>query len=325
MTTVSSGPVASHSSSITFRHNVTAAVLLIAASAAQAQSDADRCVAVSGTPDLAIQHCTRAIEFGKLAGEPLARLHYKRGIEWAAKSNYDRAIDDYDAALRLNPKFTDALYNRGNAWSGKGESDRAIADYDAAIGVSPREPSAYIGRAVELSVKGDYGRAVADYDAAIALGGKAAMTLLGRGRARFYAGDFARSAADLEQALKLEPNGYTALWLYLARKRGGAIDAEQQLEIDGRSDRSTGWPGTVIVLYLGRTDTDSVLAASTNNDPRRRAAQRCEANFYLAHWYLLRGERERALPLLKEAQAGCPKEFFEYEGTVAELRRLQKP
>ena len=210
---------------ITLARGLAAALLLIAAGAAQGQADAERCAAIAGNPDLAIQHCTRAIESGKLSGEPLARLHYRRGTGWAAKGIYDRAIADYDTAIRLDPKFADAFYNRGNAWSNKGESDRAIADYNAAIGVSPRETSAYIGRAVELTVKGDYGRAIADYDAAIALDAKSAMTFLGRGRTRFYSGDFARAAADLEQALKLEPNGYTALWLYLARKRGGAADA----------------------------------------------------------------------------------------------------
>jgi lipoprotein NlpI len=129
----------------------------------------------------------------------------------------------------------------------------------------------------------------------------------------------------MEQSLKLDSNGYTALWLYLARKRGGVINAEELLDSDTRQHRGSGWPSAVIVLYLGRTDLDSVLAASADKDPRRRAELRCEANFYLAHWHLLRGERERALPLLKEAQSGCPKEFLEHEGAVAELRRLQKP
>jgi lipoprotein NlpI len=297
---------------------------MIAAGAACGQMDAERCENLKSNPDQAIQHCTRAIESGKLSGEPLARLHYHRGVEWAAKGIYDRAITDYDTALGLNPKFTDALYNRGNAWSNKGESDKAIADYDAAIRLNPKDPTSLIGRAVELTVKGEYGRAIADYDAAIVLDGKSAMSFLGRGRTRFYAGEFARSAADLEQALKLQPNGYTALWLYLARKRGGTSDAEEMLETDARQDRGTSWPGTIIVLYIGRTDADSVLAASTDKDPRKQAEKRCEANFYLAHWYLLRGDRERALPLLKEAQSGCPNEYLEHEGAVAELRRLTK-
>jgi lipoprotein NlpI len=303
---------------------LTAAMLLGAAGVhAQSTPDSERCASITGNPDLAIQHCTRAIESGKFSGEPLSQLHLNRGIEWAAKGDFDRAIADYDAAIKLHPKSADAHYNRGNAWARKGDPDRAIADYDAAIRLDPKEAAAYGGRAVEWSVKGDYARAIADYDAAIKLDPKSSSALLGRGRARFYGGDFQRAALDMEQAMKAEPSEYTALWLYLARKRAGATDAEETLDRDTRAARG-GWPSAIIVLYLGRTDASSVLAASTDPDPKRQRDQRCEANFYLAHWHLLRNERERALALLKEAQDGCPRDFLEYEGTLAELRRLQR-
>jgi lipoprotein NlpI len=303
---------------------LTAVVLLGAVADARAQSttDAERCVSVTGNPDVAIQHCTRAIESQKFSGEPLARLHFNRGVEWAAKGEFDRAIADYDAAIKLQPRSADTYFNRGNAWANKGDPDRAIADYDAAIKLDPKDAAAYGGRAVEWAVKGDYARAIADYDTAIKLDPKSSSALLGRGRARFYGGDFQRAALDIEQAMKSEPNEYTALWHYLARKRGGAADAEEVLDRDTRATRG-GWPSAVIVLYLGRTDAASVLAAATDPDPKRQRDQRCEAAFYLAHWHLLRDERERALALLKEAQDGCPKDFLEYEGTLAELRRLQ--
>ena len=303
-----------------------AAAIFLGAAVSHAQStpDSERCVSITGNPDLAIHHCTRAIESGKFSGEPLARLYFNRGVEWAAKGDFDRAIADYDAAIKLQPRSADTHFNRATAWASKGDPDRAIADYDAAIKLDPKEPAAYGGRAVEWAVKGDYARAIADYDAAIKLDPKSSSALLGRGRARLYGGDFQRAVLDLEQAMKSEPNEYTALWLYLARKRGGGADAEEALDRDTRATRS-GWPGPVIVLYLGRTDAASVLAASTDPDANRQREQRCEANFYLAHWHLLRNERERALALLKEAQDGCPKDFLEYEGTLAELRRLQKP
>ena len=267
-------------------------ILLAAATAAHAQpaNDAERCASITNNPDLAIQHCSRAIESGKFTGEPLARLHYNRGIEWAAKSNYDRAIADYDAAIQLNPRNGDAYYNRGNAWGNKGDHDRAIADYDIAVKLDP----------------------------------KSSGTLLARGRTRLYSGDFPRAVADLEQSLKLDYNEYTALWLYLARKRGGAADAEERLDNETRASRGGSWPVPIIVLYLGRTDPDSVFAASTDPDARKQREQRCEATFYVAHWHLIRNDRERALPLLKEAQGSCPREFLEHEGAVAELRRLTK-
>jgi lipoprotein NlpI len=305
-----------------------AAALLLAAGAARAQQsvdDVERCANLSSSPDLAIQHCTRAIESRRYSGEELSKLHYNRGIEWAAKGELDRAIADYDTAIRINPRNSDAFFNRGSAWGNKGDHDRAIADYDAAIRFNPKDPAPYNGRAYEHAAKGDYDRAIADYDTAIQLDPKLPVTLLARARVRYYNGDFLRAISDLEQSLKLDLNEYTALWLYLARKGAGAAEAEELLDSETRASRSSGWPGPVIVLYLGRTDVDSVFAASTDTDARRQREQRCEANFYVAHWHLLRGDSARALPLLREAQSGCPRDFLEHEGAAAELRRLQKP
>src|SRR5688572_9515160 len=110
---------------------VAGALLLAAAAAAHGQvDDAERCASITGNPDLAIQHCTRAIDSGKLSGDTLAQMHYSRAFEWANKNDHDRAIADYDAAIRINSKYTNAYYNRGIAWGAKGDPDRAIADYD---------------------------------------------------------------------------------------------------------------------------------------------------------------------------------------------------
>jgi len=67
-----------------------------------------------------------------------------------------------------------------------------------------------------------------------------------------------------------------------------------------------------------------VLAAATDPDPRMQRENRCEANFYIAQWHLLRGQQAQALPLLNNAASDCPKHIVEYEGAVAELRRLQR-
>ena len=301
------------------------AILFLGAAAtapAQTAPDAELCVNITKNPDLAIQHCTKAIDSGRYAGGQLARLHYNRGVELAAKGQYDPAIADYDTAIRLDPGFGDAYFTRGNAWAFKRDTDRAIADYDTAISLNPKDRSSLGSRAFELAVKGDYARAIADQDAVLRLDAKSAIAYHGRGRARFYSGDFERAIPDLQAAMKLEPNSYTALWLYLTRTRAG-IDGQELLEQGTADIRGGSWPWPMIVLFLGRTDVASVMAAATDRDARRQRDQRCEASFYSAHWYLQRNERERALPLLKEAQSECPRDFMEYEGAVAELRRLQ--
>ena len=55
------------------------------------------------------------------------------GSAYANKGQYDRAIADFDEAIKLDPEYALSFYNRGCAYAMKGQHDRAIADYDEAI------------------------------------------------------------------------------------------------------------------------------------------------------------------------------------------------
>jgi tetratricopeptide (TPR) repeat protein len=49
-----------------------------------------------------------------------------RGRAYADKGEPDRAIEDLDQTIRLNPNLAEAFFNRGNAYDSKGQYDRAI-------------------------------------------------------------------------------------------------------------------------------------------------------------------------------------------------------
>jgi lipoprotein NlpI len=298
--------------------------LLAGTAQAQVNVDLEQCRTITNNPDLAIKHCTRALESGKLSPQERALALVSRGVEWTNKNDYDRAIADYDAALRIDPKLADAYHNRGSAWAHKGDPDRAIADFDAALRLNPKDAGVLHSRAVELTVKGDYARALADYEAALRLDPKASDIAFSRGRTLFYSENYPHAIEEFERAHKASPTDYSAMWLYLARKRGGVAGAEDMLDEATRASQRGSWPSAIIALYLGRTDLQSVMNAATDPNAGRQRELRCEANFYLAHWHLSRNERERALALLEEAERSCPKQFLEYEGTLAELRRLRK-
>jgi tetratricopeptide (TPR) repeat protein len=56
--------------------------------------------------------------------------------------DYDRAIADYNAALKLDPKFQRAYNNRGAAWRDKGDRARALQDYAEAVRLDPSDKTA---------------------------------------------------------------------------------------------------------------------------------------------------------------------------------------
>lgn len=289
---------------------------------AQTADDGDLCRSTENNPDLAIKYCTAAIETRKATGEMLARWYVQRGAQWIAKGNYDRAIADHTAALKLDAKASNANYYRGRAYALKGDVERAIADFDVAVKLKPDDPVVFHSRGIELMVKGDYAAAIADFDKAMQLDPKSQGLHFSRGRARFYASDFARAMTDFETAFAARPNSYTALWLFLARARSGDGDAALLLERETRPLRG-GWPSPLIAFYMGRTDIESVNIETKTSDAARQREMRCEADYYLAQSHILKNERPRAQTLLQGVQRDCPKNLLEYEAAVAELRRLK--
>ena len=70
------------------------------------------------------------------------------------KGEYDKAIADYDEAIKLDPKNANAYSYRGLAWYWKSEYDKAIADYDEAIKLDPKSPRRYSNRGDAWQMKG---------------------------------------------------------------------------------------------------------------------------------------------------------------------------
>ena len=135
------------------------------------------------------------------------------------------------------------------------------------------------------------------------------------GYARFYQGDFAAAALDLQEAVD-GTDAYPILWLYLARARTGRQDAKRDLEQRAAGLKPAQWPFPVIKLFLEQGTPEAMVAAADKPE------ERCEAQFYLGQWHLLRDARANSIEALRNAVKSCPKDFIEYAGALAELKRL---
>jgi len=57
-----------------------------------------------------------------------AGAYYNRGVAYAELGEYDREIEDYNKAIKLNKEYVEAYYNRGVAYAELGEHNRARED-----------------------------------------------------------------------------------------------------------------------------------------------------------------------------------------------------
>jgi tetratricopeptide (TPR) repeat protein len=213
------------------------ATMLLAAPAAAAEGCRDQ------DSDRQIEACTKAID--TLHGKAQAEAYMFRGRAWSRKTDYDRALADYGAALRVDPtyalavngraivlyrqgKFDDAIAafndairltpkdgalhcNLGTVFRDKGALDRAIAEYTEAVRLDPRLFVCLGNRGEAWRLAGDLDHALADQDEAIRGDASLALPFVERGDTLRYRGDLQRALADYDRALRLESDYIPAL------------------------------------------------------------------------------------------------------------------
>jgi tetratricopeptide (TPR) repeat protein len=123
----------------------------------------DLCSGKDGaSADEQISGCTALIDSGRGNNHGLSQALYNRGNAYAATGNFDRAIADYDQAIRLAPTMATAFDNRGRAYFEKKQFERAIVDYDEAIRLNPNSPRALHNRCWAQVVVGRFDDALSD-------------------------------------------------------------------------------------------------------------------------------------------------------------------
>ena len=119
--------------------------VLMAASATTARADDwDDCR--TEIPDKIMAGCTAVIEQHTLKDEDLATAHRRRGVWYGRRDMLDRAMADFESAVRLAPSSADALIDRAFAHRRRGNIDQAFADNARALELDPKNANGYLQR-----------------------------------------------------------------------------------------------------------------------------------------------------------------------------------
>jgi len=167
-------------------------------------------------PRRVIQACTEALDRNVLEVPQRSFLLVGRADAYFALGYKQRALDDYDAAIKLahllpaNERFL-LFMPRADEYFALGYKRRALDDYNAAIKSAPRNAALYYNRGVVFVAQADYDAALHDFDTALELDSKFVAAL--RQRAKIYTtrGNLAGALADYSQAIRLRPKT-AALW-----------------------------------------------------------------------------------------------------------------
>jgi tetratricopeptide (TPR) repeat protein len=98
-----------------------------------------------------------------------ALLHNKAGIAFHQLQNLPLAKKEYERAVKLSPKYSEAVNNLGTIYYGQKSYRRAIRYYKRAIKLAPASASVYSNLGTAYFARKDYKDATINYQQALAL------------------------------------------------------------------------------------------------------------------------------------------------------------
>jgi tetratricopeptide (TPR) repeat protein/formylglycine-generating enzyme required for sulfatase activity len=191
-------------------------------------------------------------------------FYNNRGLSYFNKKEYDKAISDYNEAIRLQPNHAAAYNNRGNAYQAMKDYDKAISDYNEAIRLEPNYAVAYFKRGNAYEATKDYNKAISDYNEAVRLEPNHSVVYNSRGFAYYEKKDYDKAISDFNEAIRLEPNFALA---YVNRGNAYRQQGNQaQAKADFDKAKELGYTGSSASSAIGATpNLEEVIGNNLHN------------------------------------------------------------
>ncbi|GAB4351736.1 MAG: hypothetical protein Fur0042_20050 [Cyanophyceae cyanobacterium] len=132
------------------------------------------------------------------------RTYFYRGVAYYVQGDWNRALTDFNQALRRGQQGADLQFYLGSTRHRLGDRQSARSSYGAALSKNPRLATAYWGRGRLSLEEGKYAEAIADFDRAIEIQKNWAAVHRDRAQAQYALGNFDAAIADATAALTLD-------------------------------------------------------------------------------------------------------------------------
>ncbi len=137
---------------------------------------------------------------------PVPLMWVNRGYEYRQRKEYDKALSDYNNAIKTDSTYALAFHNRGALYFFTNRDSLAILDFNKALKLDPKNAETWSNRGSALARSGHYAEAIGDFNKAIQLNPNKVNSYSNRALTFEMLGKYEEAIADYYQYLKLKPN-----------------------------------------------------------------------------------------------------------------------
>lgn len=198
----------------------------------------------------------KAVNKGIQASNQATKYHF----DTLANAYFQKAISDYDVALKNNPEYYQAISNRANVYFEMRNYDKAIEDYNQSLTFDPNNLNAITNRAASYLKKGErtngaerqanLQKAIQSYDEVLQRtpGNSGANSY--KGYASFLLGNYQLAIQSFTRAIQLNPNDRQSYFF----RASAYLETgnKQQALSDAQKAGQLGWNPNAVNQLLAR-------------------------------------------------------------------------
>ncbi|MFM9264813.1 tetratricopeptide repeat protein, partial [Tychonema sp. BBK16] len=136
-----------------------------------------------------------------ISSQALARC----GESYCLMEQYEEALQNFDRAIELDPKYTWAIARRGETYLLMKRYEEALQDFDRAIELNPKNDWAIARRGETYRLMKRYEEALQDFDRAIELDPKYTWVIATRGETYLLMKRYKEALQDFDRAIEIDP------------------------------------------------------------------------------------------------------------------------
>lgn len=185
----------------------------------------------------AVEDFTAAIKSKHYKTNEVFRFYISRGNTFKLLNLPDKAMEDYNKGIEMNPDYAEAYYNRGNLKAKTKDFVGAMNDYKKAIVLNPEFHPAYTQLGTLKAMMNQMDEAMQYFNKALEIKPDFTEALLNRGIAEISLRDYKGAVRDFSKVTEINPSDAYAWFnkgiaeLNLSMKDKACADIKKSLDL----------------------------------------------------------------------------------------------